>query len=50
LGLKLQVDIWKVPKTINNTMDLHVNAKNVKEFVTELESLGTEYKPWIEDL
>jgi hypothetical protein len=28
----------------------NVNAKNVKEFVTELESLGTEYKPWIEDL
>ncbi|XP_052060244.1 carboxypeptidase B-like [Mytilus californianus] len=50
LGKKYNVDIWKIPKSLNSTLDIHVDAHNLKEFVTELKSLGTNYMTWIEDL
>ncbi|KAK3086539.1 hypothetical protein FSP39_019901 [Pinctada imbricata] len=46
----LNLDTWNVPKTLNQTVDVHVTPDKVSQFMNEIKSLGLEVHVWIDNL
>ncbi|XP_076112077.1 carboxypeptidase B-like [Mytilus galloprovincialis] len=50
LAKKYDADIWKLPRSANSNMDVHVDAKHLDQHSSDLESIGTDYTRWIDDV
>ncbi|XP_063442535.1 carboxypeptidase B-like [Mytilus trossulus] len=50
LAKKYDADIWKLPRSANSNMDVHVDAKHLDQYSSDLESIGTDYTKWIDDV